>query len=122
LQHSRILKFEKDVENASATNNKWKTTKRLTKCQTHTCTPVIHGRNKITYTPQDKATPIEEVYEDQFRPNPEEQTFENFYRLIRTEVNTHLQNQPPLSHRIKFHEQLSICLNEKLQVMITLEI
>jgi hypothetical protein len=95
LQQSRILKFEKDVEDASATNNIRKITKRLTKFQTHTsCTRVVHSRNGLTNTPLVKVTAIAEVYGDKFRPNPEEQTFENFYRQIKTEVNTHLQAQP----------------------------
>jgi hypothetical protein len=62
--------------------------------QTYICTPVIHGRNGLTYTPLDKATGIAEVYDDQFCPDPEEQTFEDFYRLFRTEFSTHLQTQP----------------------------
>jgi hypothetical protein len=60
LKHSRIQRFGEDIEDASATNNIWNTTKLFTKLQTRH-TPVIHGRSGLTYTPLDKATAIAEV-------------------------------------------------------------
>jgi hypothetical protein len=61
LKHSKIKRFEKDIEDTSTTNNIWKTTKRITKHQTQRHTPVIHGRRGLTYTPLDRATAIAEV-------------------------------------------------------------
>lgn len=108
LQHSRILKFEKHVEDTNATNTIWKITERFTKCHTHTRISATHGRNGPTYTPLDKAAAFADVYEDQFRPNPEQQTFENLYYQIRTALNTHLETkpkpQPPPSLQLRFSE------------------
>jgi hypothetical protein len=44
LKQSKIQRFEKDIEDASTTNNIWKITKRFTKSQTQHHTPVFHGR------------------------------------------------------------------------------
>lgn len=78
--------------------------KRLTKRETHNRSPVIRGRNGLTYTPLDKATANVEVCGGQFLPSVEEQTYVNFYLQIRTEANTYLQTQPPLLHELRFRE------------------
>jgi hypothetical protein len=54
----------------------------------------MDSKSVLTYTPFDKATAIADVYEDQFRPNSEQQTFDNIYRQIRPEVNVHHETQP----------------------------
>jgi hypothetical protein len=61
LKHSRILKFEKETEDASTTNDIWNITNRFIKHQTQLHAPVIQGRKGLTYTPMDNATAIAEV-------------------------------------------------------------
>jgi hypothetical protein len=88
------------------------------RCQINTCTIVIHGRNSFTHTEIKKATMTSEFYEDQFRPNTEEQT----YCQLTTENNPPLwsqQPQPAVRHQLRFCVLLSICLNGQLQAAKT---
>jgi hypothetical protein len=91
LKHSTIQRFEKDIQDASTTNNIRNITKRLTKQQTQRHALVIHGRRGLTDTPLGKATSVAEVHENQFRSNPEEHNLDNFYRQIKREVAACLQ-------------------------------